>query len=536
MTTTSDPAASPDPLAGIINFALPFANVDSIPLPLVNLPDDTLAVISQLHARQRAATRLVDYADTVVLDDDTSPALHHRVICDAIDALLDDEYDDLVICTPPGAAKSTYTSHALGSYFMGRYPRRNVILATHTADLSEKWSRKVRNTLADPRHGTIFPDSQLSRDSTAVGRWATSLGGEFLAVGVGASILGFRADCAIIDDPLSGYEQAQSETQLQKVHDWFETDLITRLKPLGKIVLICQRLAANDLAGYLIQRNALNPTRRLRVLTLRMEAEPEDAEDGTGRSPGDRLWPEWFTPEMVADAKRDDYKWRTLYQQRPPSSSGDWVGPEHIQIVDIVPSNLSHYLVSDLALSVNKGDYSVHIACGVDSAGKVFVEDAWRERCAVERTVEKHLDMIEAHSPLESLIDDDNASKVYVQFLAARARERGVPVPWRVLPMRGQDKETRAAPLRGMFRSNRIALKRAGWNEWLVRELLVFPNAMGEGVDDGVDALSLIGRRLAALARPASAAPPPRPSPTIYDMTLDQLHEDRERTRTLRRI
>ena len=195
---------TPDPLSAIIDFALPFANVRGLPLPLVNLPDDTLAVIAQLHARQRASSRLVDYADTVVLDEDTTPALHHRLICDAIDRLLDDDYDDLVICTPPGAAKSTYTSHALGSYFMGRFPKRNVILATHTADLSEKWSRKVRNTLADPRHATIFPDSQLSRDSTAVGRWATSLGGEFLAVGVGASILGFRCDCAIIDDPISG--------------------------------------------------------------------------------------------------------------------------------------------------------------------------------------------------------------------------------------------------------------------------------------------------------------------------------------------
>jgi hypothetical protein len=125
---------------------------------------------------------------------------------------------------------------------------------------------------------------------------------------------------------------------------------------------------------------------------------------------------------------------------------------------------------------------------------------------------------------------------VYVQFLASQARERRVPVPWKVLPMRGQDKETRAAPLRGMFRSMRIFLRRAAWNEWLVRELLVFPNAMGEGVDDGVDALSLIGRRLASLARPAAAAPPPPPPKTLYDMTLDQLHEDRERTRTLRRI
>ena len=285
----------------------------------------------------------------------------------------------------------------------------------------------------------------------------------------------------------------------------------------------------------MIQRNALNPTRRLKVLTLRMEAEEGD-EDGTDRQPGERLWPEWFTPEMVADARRDDYKWRTLYQQRPPSSSGDWVSPEHIRIVDIIPSNLSRYMVSDLALSVNKGDYSVHIACGVDSNGAVFVEEAWRDRCAVDRTVEKHLDMVETYNPLESLIDDDNASKVYVQLLASRARERRVPVPFKTMPMRGQDKETRAAPLRGMFRSGRIALRRAGWNEWLVRELMIFPNAMGEGVDDGVDALSLIGRRLASLARPAAAAPPPPPPKTLYDMTLDQLHEDRERSRTLRRI
>lgn len=487
---------------------------------------------SELARREEAQNYLSCYAAYAL---EMVPALHHRIICAHIDALLADEYDDLVICTPPGAAKSSYTSHALGGYFMGRFPRRNVILATHTADLSEKWSRKVRNTVADQKHLALFPDSALSRDSTAVGRWATSEGGEFLAVGVGASILGFRADLACIDDPISGFEQAQSETQLGKVHGWFETDLITRLKPSGKVVLICQRLAANDLAGYMIQRNAMNPTRRLKVLTLRMEAEEGD-EDGTGRQPGERLWPEWFTPEMVADARRDDYKWRTLYQQRPPSSSGDWVAPEHIRIVDIVPSNLSRYLVSDLALSVNKGDYSVHIACGVDSAGSVFVEEAWRDRCAVERTVEKHLDMVEEFNPLESLIDDDNASKVYVQFLASQARERRVPVPWKVLPMRGQDKETRAAPLRGMFRSKRIFLRRAAWNEWLTRELMMFPNAMGEGVDDGVDALSLIGRRLASLARPAAAAPPPPPPKTLYDMTLDQLHEDRERTRTLRRI
>ena len=492
-----------------------------------NVTDEQAVFIHDIWQRWYAARHLSQYARYTL---DVDPARHHMVICNHIDRLFNDEWDDLVICTPPGAAKSTYTSHASSSWFMGRYPKKSMILATHTADLSEKWSRKVRNTLADERHRHVFPGCFLSSDSTAVGRWATSSGGEFLAVGVGASILGFRADVAVIDDPISGFEQAQSDTQLQKVQGWFETDLITRLKPGGKIILICQRLSANDLAGYLIARNAENPTRRLKVLTLRMEYEEGD-EDGTGRKPGDRLWPEWFTPEMIEDNKRDQYRWQTLYQQRPPSSSGDWIGPDHIQIVDDVPNELSRYLLTDLALSVNKGDYSVHLTVGVGSDGMVYVEDAWRKRAAVEETVERHIDICQSARIMESLIDDDNAAKVYVQLLADRARARGVNVPWKTLPMRGQDKETRAAPLRGMFRSGRVRLKRGSWNEWLVRELLIFPNALGNGVDDGVDALGLIGRRLASLSRPAGAPPVEKktdPRGSFYEATLNDLWESRE--------
>jgi hypothetical protein len=62
----------------------------------------------------------------------------------------------------------------------------------------------------------------------------------------------------------------------------------------------------------------------------------------------------------------------------------------------------------------------------------------------------------------------------------------------------------------------------------LVKELLTFPNATGQGVDDGVDALGLIGRRLASLSR---AAPPPAPPPPIkyaQDATLNELWETLE--------
>lgn len=482
---------------------------------------DPSSILDELTRRDNARETLGGYAQYVL---NVTPALHHQLICSAIDDLLADRYDELIILAPPGSAKSTYTSIALPPYFLGRWPNNHILATSYATELAEKWGRRARNTLDSPIHQLLFPTSQLSKDNQAAGRWSTTLNGEFYAAGVGSGILGFRADLALIDDPISGFEQAQSLTQLQKIHNWYETDFVTRLKPRGKTVLICQRLARNDLAGYLIDRNQLNPTKRQRILKLPMLATEDDP---LGRLPGERLWPEWFTEEMVADAQRDDFKWKTLYQQEPPSDSGEWVSQQEIQIVDIAPQELKYYQLSDLALSVNSGDFSVHLIVGISAQQDWFIVDAYRARSAINVTAQEQFNQIQTYHPNESLIDDDNASKVYMQYLARMSRETGIPVNWKPMPLRGQDKETRAAPTRGWFKRKKVYILKAPWNRWLVTELLSFPNAIGQGVDDGVDALSLLGRRLSQIATPALevVAPPPK---TIDQMTLNDLWEDRE--------
>jgi predicted phage terminase large subunit-like protein len=517
-----------------IDHTLPWPNVDGVPLALVPAAADPeiAASLTALHARLRASARLADYARYAL---QVEPAAHHQLICDNIDALLANEFDELIINSPPGSAKSTYTSHALASCFLGRHPDRNVICATHTGDLSERWSRKVRNTIATVEHQHVFPASSLSKDSTAVSRWATSLGGEFLAAGVGGSILGFRADLGIIDDPISGFEQAQSITQLQKVHNWYETDFVTRLKPNAKVVLICQRLSPNDLAGYLIARNALNPTRRQRVLTLRMEA---TADDPLNRQPGERLWPEWYTQEMVEDARRDEFKWKTLYQQEPPSDTGSWVAPSEVGFRASPSNPTTFYGATDLALSVNSGDYTVHAIVAVDENGDWDIIDASRERVDPNASARKLTRFCAAYPVREWLIDDDNASKVFMQLVATEARSTGTFVPWKALPLRGQDKETRAAPLRGMFKRGKVFMPPdAPFARWLLTEIANFPNALGEGVDDGIDALSLLGRRLTAIAPAPSTVVPIAPKlKTWQDMTLNEMWELRENADKGRRI
>jgi len=475
-----------------------------------------------LDRRDRAVASLAEYATYM---DIGVPAAHHQLICTAIDELLADEYDELIVLAPPGSAKSTYTSVALASYFVGKQPKGHVLTCSYSTELAEKWGRRVRNIVGDPRFEALF-GVQLSTDSKSAGRWATEQKGEFYGAGVGTGILGFRADLGIIDDPISGFEQASSLTQLAKVHSWYETDFITRLKPKAKLVLICQRLARNDLAGYLIDRNIATPTRRQRVLKLEMEC--TSTQDPLGRAPGERLWPEWYTHEMVLDAKRDDFKWRTLYQQEPPADEGSWVSTEDIQFrpTPALTADSVTYLMTDLALSVNKGDYTVHAVVAIDAKGDWDVVHAERARVDVAVSASRLVALSQTYHPREALIDDDNAAKVFMPLVATKARELGTSVPWKMLPMRGQDKETRAAGLRGQFKRRKVYLPpSAPFTTWLTKELLMFPNAVGQGVDDGVDTLALLGRRMMSLARPALTVVPTK-APTIQDMTLDQLFED----------
>lgn len=480
-------------------------------------------LLAELERRERAEKTLTGFCEAHL---DVIPAAHHILICEAIDDLLADKYDELIINTPPGAAKSTYTSIGLPSYFLSRWPKKMVLAASYSTELAEKWGRRVRNIVGS-REFEAQSDTRLSADSRSAGRWATEQGGEFYAAGVGSGILGFRADLAVIDDPISGFEEAQSLTQLQKVHGWYETDFVTRLKPGAKTVLICQRLARNDLAGYLIDRNIAMPTRRQRVLILKMECEEGD-QDPLGRAPGDRLWPEWFNESMVQDAKRDDFKWRTLYQQQPPSDDGSWVSTEDIQFRPrpVVTEKSVLYGMTDLALSVNTGDYTVNLVVAIDDKGDWDIVHGTRERVDPEQSSKRVVELAGMYRCQEWLIDDDNASKVFMPLVATKARSERVNVPWKPMPMRGIDKETRAAPLRGQFKRRKIYMPAdAPFTKWLVKELLTFPNATGSGVDDGIDALGLLGRRMIALAKAVAPVVQLR-RPTIQEMTLEALFED----------
>jgi hypothetical protein len=278
------------------------------------------------------------------------PAPHHQLLIDRLERISRGEISRLAVFWPPGAAKSSYGSILFPPWFMANNPGKSIIAASHTTELAEKWGRRVRNLVSE--NGVTLGVS-LSPESQAAGRWALTSGGEYFASGVGSAIVGFRADAAIIDDPVRGHEEAYSESTREKVWEWYKSDLLTRLRPGGSVVLISTRWHEDDLAGRALQEGGWE------ILSLPAEAEPNDP---LGREVGEFLWDDsygyanWLRAQKATQLPSN---WAALFQQRPAPEEGDyfqaaWLKPyAPNELPDL--KTLSIFGASDYAVSEGRG-------------------------------------------------------------------------------------------------------------------------------------------------------------------------------------
>jgi predicted phage terminase large subunit-like protein len=410
--------------------------------------------------------------------------------------------DRLAIFMPPGAAKSTYGSILYAPWHLAQHPTHCVIAASHTQELAEKWGRRVRNLISE--HGLVLGIG-LSPDSQAAGRWETSVGGEYFSAGVGGAITGRRADLVVIDDPVRSREDADSELVRDKTWDWYKSDLYTRLKPGGRIVLIQTRWHEDDLAGRLLADMQAGGD-KWDVISLPALAEENDP---LGRSPGTPLWPEWEDDEALARKRRavGPRDWSALYQQRPAPEEGDYFKAEWLRPYDKAPDpkTLRVYGGSDYAVTMDGGDFTCHAVVGLDPEGRMYLLDLWRKQTSSDIWIEAFCDLVKEWKPLAWAEEQGQIKAGVGPFIDRRQRERRAYVFREQFPTRG-DKAVRAQSIRG-----RIALEglyvpiSAPWYPDLRSELLSFPAGKH---DDQVDALGLIGQLLDQMTNGVKPAKP----------------------------
>lgn len=450
-------------------------------------------LLAEARARQRAQVSLAAFID--YRRPGYAPAAHHRLLIDKLEAVERGEIQRLMVCMPPGSAKSTYASIEFGAWYLGRNPAHSVLAASHTQELAERFGRRVRNIVASKETKAVF-DVAVSDDSSSAGRWDTSKGGEYFAAGVGGSITGRRADLALIDDPVKSREDADSERSRDRAWDWYTNDLLTRLKPGARQIVVMTRWHEDDLGGRILERER----DRWTLIELAMEAMPGDP---LGRAVGERLWPEWFTDDMVETAKRDMRSWNALYQQQPASDEGDYFKREWFQTYSKRPDSLHVYGASDYAVTEGGGDYTEHGVFGLDPTGTIYVLDWWRGQAAADEWIERQCDLIAKHKPLCWFGESGPIRKAIEPFLLRRMNERRsfCRLEWLASI---SDKPTRSRSIQAMASMGKLHWPQAQWVSDVQGQMLRFPAGKH---DDAVDVLGLIGRGLEFVK-------PPRQQPT----------------------
>ena len=482
----SPPSAAAPPKRQPRISTMPNSNANSPPL------------LREAALRRAIRTSLTAFATLALAAEGHRPAAHHRLILAELEALARGENDRLILLLPPGSAKSTYASVVFPAWWLAHNPRANIIAASHTAALAQHFGRRARNLAREHQRRLGFA---LALDQRAATDWMTTTGGSYYAVGVRGPITGRRADLILIDDPVKSHAEADSPAARAHLWQWYQSDLVSRLKPGGKIVLIMTRWHEDDLGGRLIAEASLGGD-RWRVLRLPALAESNDP---LGRAPGAALWPEWENAEAIARKRRivGERAFAALYQQQPRPAEGLLFRPETITRLDAAPAQYrARVRAWDLAATEARPghdpDWTVGLRLLKDDAGRFIIDDVVRLRGGPHE-VEQAIFSCAARDGRETTIllpqDPGQAGRAQISYLTRKLAGYHVIAS----PETGA-KTTRAAPVASQAQAGNLAIVNAPFLRPLLEELRDFPAG---SKDDQVDALSRAFAHLASAPEPA---------------------------------
>jgi len=400
-----------------------------------------LTKLEKLKDRELAQTRFIKFVEKVWPT--FISGRHHKRMAEAFERVANGTCKRLIINMPPRHTKSEFASYLLPAWFLGRFPHKKVIQASHTAELAVGFGRKVRNLVDSEVYHDIFPELSLQSDSKAAGRWNTSKGGDYFAIGVGGAVTGKGADVLIIDDPHSEQEAAMAASNPEvydKVIEWYTSGPRQRLQPGGSIGIVF-----------------------------------------------------WSMEEL--EALRNELpnaKWQAQYQQNPVGNESAIVKRDWWKIWEEDRPPACEYILQtwDTAFEKNnRADYSAGTTWGIfkndEDYGNsnIILLNTYKKRVEYPDLKRDVLKEYNTYEPDGVLIEKKASGAPLIYDL----RAMGIPVQ-EFTPGKGQDKVARLNAVSDIIASGKVWVPNTRWAEELVDEIAEFPS--GEH-DDLVDATTL---------------------------------------------
>ena len=442
-----------------------------------------LTKLEKLKDRELSQTKFIKFVEKVWPT--FISGAHHKRMADAFERVANGTCKRLIINMPPRHTKSEFASYLLPAWFLGRFPNKKIIQCSNTGELAVGFGRKVRNLVDTETYHEVFPELSLSTDSKAAGRWNTSKGGDYFAIGVGGTVTGKGADVLIIDDPHSEQEAAMAATNpdvYDKVYEWYTSGPRQRLQPGGAIIMVMTRWAQRDLTGQVLKSAA-----------QRSGEEWEVIEFPAILPSGNPLWPQFWSIEELTALKEElpNSKWQAQYQQNPVGNESAIVKRDWWQWWEEDRPPECEYILQTWDTAFEKhqrADYSAGTTWGVfthhkDNTKNIILLNTYKKRVEWVDLKKDVLEEYREYEPDGLLIEKKATGAPLIYEL----RAMGIPVQ-EYTPSKGQDKIARLNSVSDIIASGKVWVPRTRWAEELVDEIAAFPS--GEH-DDLVDATTL---------------------------------------------
>jgi predicted phage terminase large subunit-like protein len=409
---------------------------------------------------------------------------HHKRLARIFEEIASGAKKRVIVNIAPRHGKSELISYLAPAWFLGNYPHKKVIMASHTADLAVNFGRRVRNLVAADSYKEIFPQIELQQDSKSASRWGTNFNGEYFAIGVGGALAGRGADLFIIDDPHSEQEARQGRSDVfLPAWEWFQSGPLQRLMPGGAIIVVMTRWSKLDLTGQIVNHMVQNDE------ADQWELVEFPAILNTGMDNEKPLWPE-FWPLEELNAKKmgmDPRYWQAQYMQDPTAEEGALIKREWWEIWDKDDPPDCEFVIMSLDAAQeanNRADYNALTTWGV-----FFNENTNNYNIILLNSIKKRLEFPELKKLVFQEYKDWEPDAFIVEkksngaALYQELRRMGLPVS-EFTPGKGQDKISRVNAVSDLFSSGIVWAPDKRWAKDVIEECNDFPAGANDDLVD----------------------------------------------------
>lgn len=346
---------------------------------------------------------------------------HHRALCKELDDFALGRTRFLMIFMPPRHGKSELVSRRFPAFLHGLYPDAEMMAASYSDSLASDMTADVQTIMDTQKYLEVFPKTVIptagTRDPVFVRNSSEHhiMGrrGKYRGQGVGGSFTGKGARFIIIDDPIKGREAADSLAFRERLWNFYNNDLMSRLETdlttgaLGQVLITQTRWHEDDLAGRILEQAKKNPVAN-QFKIVNYPAIKIDEDDPTDlRQIGDALWPQKYPlAELEAIKANGARSWSSLYQQSPVPASGGLFEDTMFRfgpVPDIHDSDETKrpdytFIIGDTAYNDKKeNDFTVFTAFSV-RRGELYINDVWRKQIKAAEVEKEAAPFIQRHS------------------------------------------------------------------------------------------------------------------------------------------